>query len=155
MLSRVVDLKKRKTVASIKNLGSGIISLDCQKRGQISKEYFATDIKMQIDCFLSTSRIEKNNTFCQYWHKRFIVVATSKCILGQLNSFLVSKNFGIAYKMHDCQVNFWPKSRNLTIVQPCKIFEHPKRIEGRKILELEVENSWKKKCKEMLHTNTP
>ena len=65
ILPRVVDLKKRKTVASIKNLGSGIISLDCQKRGQISKEYFATDIKMPIDCFSSTSRFDKNNTtFC-------------------------------------------------------------------------------------------
>ena len=34
---RVVDMKKKKTVASIRNLGLGIVSLDAQKRGQLSK----------------------------------------------------------------------------------------------------------------------
>ena len=34
---RVVDLKKKKTVASIRNLGSGILSVDCQRRKHISK----------------------------------------------------------------------------------------------------------------------
>ena len=111
ILPRVVDLKKRKTVASIKNLGSGIISLDCQKRGQISKEYFATDIKMPIDCYSSTSRFEKKQQ-----HILLILAHAFHCCSNlkvhswstELSS-LVSKNFGRAYKMHDCQVNFLAK----------------------------------------------
>lgn len=45
---RVIDLKKRKTMASIRNLGPGIISLDCQKRGTISKIAVNTDTHINI-----------------------------------------------------------------------------------------------------------
>lgn len=45
---RVVDLKKKKTVASIRNLGSGILSLDCQKRGHISKIAVNGDTQLNI-----------------------------------------------------------------------------------------------------------
>ena len=45
---RVVDLKKKKTVASIRNLGSGILSVDCQKRGHISKIAVNSDTQLNI-----------------------------------------------------------------------------------------------------------
>ena len=45
---RVVDLKKKKTVASIRNLGSGILSVDCQKRGHISKIAVNGDTQLNI-----------------------------------------------------------------------------------------------------------
>lgn len=45
---RVVDIKKKKTVASIKNLGSGILSVDCQKRGHISKIAVNSDTQLNI-----------------------------------------------------------------------------------------------------------
>ena len=45
---RVVDLKKKKTVASIKNLGPGILSVDCQKRGHISKIAVNGDTQLNI-----------------------------------------------------------------------------------------------------------
>ncbi len=45
---RIVDLKKRKTVASIKNLGLGIVSLDSQKKGQLSKIAINTETHLNI-----------------------------------------------------------------------------------------------------------
>jgi hypothetical protein len=45
---RVIDLKKKKTVASIRNLGTGILSVDCQKRGHISKIAVNGDTQLSI-----------------------------------------------------------------------------------------------------------
>lgn len=45
---RVVDIKKKKTVASIRNLGQGIVSLDCQKRGHLSKIAVNTETHLNI-----------------------------------------------------------------------------------------------------------
>ena len=44
----MIDLKKKKTVASIKNLGTGILSVDCQKRGHISKIAVNGDTQLSI-----------------------------------------------------------------------------------------------------------
>ena len=45
---RVIELKKKKTVASIRNLGFGILTLDSQKRGQISKIAVNTETHINI-----------------------------------------------------------------------------------------------------------
>ncbi|XP_023322400.1 dynein assembly factor with WDR repeat domains 1 [Eurytemora carolleeae] len=53
---RIVDLKKRKTVASIKNLGLGIVSLDSQKKGQLSKIAINTETHLNILEFTEQKR---------------------------------------------------------------------------------------------------
>ena len=45
---RVVEMKRKKTVASIRNLGPGILSVDCQKRGHISKIAVNGDTQLHV-----------------------------------------------------------------------------------------------------------